>query len=62
MTTKLPRVGRHRLVACLFGGFVLALMVGQQHGTLTDFGVSFRQAVALHRIWSSCYRPVSLGR
>jgi ABC-type branched-subunit amino acid transport system permease subunit len=40
-----------RLVACLFGGFVLALMVGKQEGTLTDFGVSFRDAVAVPRIF-----------
>src|SRR5262245_41577526 len=40
-----------RLAACLFGGFLLALMVGNQQGTLTDFGVSFRTAVAVHRIW-----------
>src|SRR5438105_3288914 len=50
MTTKLPAWAT-RLIACLFGGFVLALMVGKHHGTLTDFGVSFREAVALHRIW-----------
>jgi ABC-type branched-subunit amino acid transport system permease subunit len=50
MTTKLPEWAT-RLITCLFGGFVLALMVGKQHGTLTDFGVSFRQAVAPHRIW-----------
>jgi ABC-type branched-subunit amino acid transport system permease subunit len=40
-----------RLLACLFGGFVLALMVGNQEGTLTDFGVSFRDAVAVPRIF-----------
>lgn len=40
-----------RLVACLFGGFVLALMIGQQEGTLTDFGISFRKAVAVPRIF-----------
>ena len=50
MTTRLPAWAT-RLITCLFGGFVLAIMVGKQHGTLTDFGVSFRQAVALHRIW-----------
>ena len=39
-----------RLVACLFGGLVLALMVGPQEGTLTDFGVSFRHAVISPRV------------
>jgi ABC-type branched-subunit amino acid transport system permease subunit len=40
-----------RLVTCLFGGFVLALMVGKQEGTINgDFGVAFRQAVAVPRI------------
>ena len=39
-----------RLLACLFGGFVLALMVGNQEGTLTDFGVAFRHAVVGPRI------------
>ena len=31
-----------RLVACLAGGFVLALMVGTQEGTQQDFGYAFR--------------------
>ena len=39
-----------RLVACLFGGVVLAMMVGSQEGTLTDFGISFREAVFRPRI------------
>lgn len=39
-----------RLVACLFGGVVLATMVGNQEGTLTDFGISFRHAVLAPRI------------
>ena len=39
-----------RLLACLFGGVVLAMMVGNQEGTLTDFGVSFREAVLRPRI------------
>ncbi|HEV7205172.1 MAG TPA: branched-chain amino acid ABC transporter permease [Jatrophihabitans sp.] len=34
-----------RLLACLFGGFVLALMIGDQHGSQNDFGISFHQAV-----------------
>ena len=39
-----------RLVACLFGGVILAMMVGSQEGTLTDFGISFREAVLRPRI------------
>ena len=39
-----------RLLACLFGGVVLAMMVGSQEGTLTDFGISFREAVLRPRI------------
>jgi ABC-type branched-subunit amino acid transport system permease subunit len=34
-----------RLLACLAGGFVLALMVGNQEGTQQDFGYAFRQSV-----------------
>jgi ABC-type branched-subunit amino acid transport system permease subunit len=33
-----------RLVACLFGGFVMALMIGTQEGSQNDFGVSFEAA------------------
>jgi ABC-type branched-subunit amino acid transport system permease subunit len=39
-----------RLVACLFGGFVLALMIGKQEGSQNDFGVSFSQATATGRL------------
>ena len=39
-----------RFVACLFGGVVLAIMIGQQEGTNTDFGVSFHKAVLGPRI------------
>jgi ABC-type branched-subunit amino acid transport system permease subunit len=39
-----------RLVACLFGGFVLALMVGKQEGSITDFGIAFREATAMPRL------------
>ncbi len=39
-----------RLLACLFGGFVLAVMIGSQEGSQTDFGISFRQAVAPARL------------
>ena len=43
--------GSSRLVACLFGGFVLALMVGNQEGTISgDFGIAFRHAVIGPRI------------
>jgi ABC-type branched-subunit amino acid transport system permease subunit len=49
--TEKTRATLQRLGACLFGGFVLAIMVGKQEGTLTDFGVSFRHAVAVPRIF-----------
>ena len=39
-----------RLVASLFGGFVLALMIGGQEGSQTDFGISFRTATAFPRL------------
>jgi uncharacterized membrane protein YqjE len=39
-----------RLLACLAGGVVLALMWGQQEGTPQDFGFAFRQAVFGPRI------------
>ena len=39
-----------RLLACLAGGFVLALMVGTQEGTQQDFGYAFREAVFAPRI------------
>jgi ABC-type branched-subunit amino acid transport system permease subunit len=46
---KLPWV--KRLIACLFGGLVLALMVGNQEGTLNgDFGIAFREAVLRPRV------------
>ncbi|MET0838895.1 MAG: branched-chain amino acid ABC transporter permease, partial [Marmoricola sp.] len=40
-----------RLLACLAGGFVLALMVGTQEGTQQDFGYAFREAVLGPRIF-----------
>jgi ABC-type branched-subunit amino acid transport system permease subunit len=39
-----------RLVACLFGGVVLAMMVGTQEGSQDDFGISFHEAVLRPRI------------
>ena len=39
-----------RLIACLFGGFVLALMVGDQEGSQTDFGISFEKATREPRL------------
>ncbi|MDQ6686114.1 MAG: branched-chain amino acid ABC transporter permease, partial [Actinomycetota bacterium] len=39
-----------RLLGCLAFGFVLALMVGAQEGTQTDYGYAFRQAVFAPRI------------
>ena len=47
-----PASGRvKRLVACLAGGFVLALMVGPQEGTQEDFGYAFRESVFVPRIF-----------
>jgi ABC-type branched-subunit amino acid transport system permease subunit len=43
-----PLVGR--ALACLFGGFVLALMVGNQEGSQTDALYAFKQAVFHPRI------------
>jgi ABC-type branched-subunit amino acid transport system permease subunit len=34
-----------RLVACIFGGLVLALMVGEQEGSQDDLGISFHKAI-----------------
>jgi branched-subunit amino acid transport system permease len=62
MTTEAPRAIRRRqdtptkilvrrLLACLLGGVVLAIMIGPQEGTLTDFGISFRQGVLRPRIF-----------
>jgi ABC-type branched-subunit amino acid transport system permease subunit len=45
-----PRVLLVRLASCLFGGVVLAIMVGTQEGSLTNFGISFQQAVLGPRI------------
>jgi ABC-type branched-subunit amino acid transport system permease subunit len=39
-----------RLLACLLGGIVLAIMIGPQEGTRTDFGVSFHDAVLRWRV------------
>jgi ABC-type branched-subunit amino acid transport system permease subunit len=50
MSTETRELSR-RLLACLFGGFVLALMVGKQEGSQTDFGTSFLHAVAVPRIF-----------
>jgi len=38
------------LLSCLAGGFVLALMVGNQEGTQRDFGYAFREAIFGPRI------------
>src|SRR5450432_3678967 len=39
-----------RLVACLAGGVVLAMMVGSQEGSETDYGYAFRKSVFERRI------------
>ena len=42
-----------RLIACLAGSFVLALMWGPQEGVQEDYGYAFRQAIFGPRIWCS---------
>jgi ABC-type branched-subunit amino acid transport system permease subunit len=59
-TTLPPRVQIHapshrtvllkRLLACLAGGVVLAMMVGPQEGSQTDYGYAFRKSVLEPRI------------
>jgi ABC-type branched-subunit amino acid transport system permease subunit len=44
------RAHAKRLGGCLVLGFVLALMIGRQEGTQSDFGYAFRQAVLGPRI------------
>lgn len=39
-----------RLLACLAGGVVLAMMVGSQEGSQTDYGYAFRKSVLEPRI------------
>src|SRR6478735_6990314 len=46
---KLP-AWASRLIACLAGGVVLAMMVGPQEGTTSDYYYSFNQAVLAPRI------------
>ena len=41
-----------RLLACLLGGVILAIMIGKQEGTATDFGISFQKAVLHPRIFA----------
>ena len=44
--TEYQRTLLKRLAACLFGGFVLALMVGTQEGSQDDFGIAFHRFCA----------------
>jgi ABC-type branched-subunit amino acid transport system permease subunit len=39
-----------RLVSCLFGGFVLALMIGNHEGSQNNFAVSFEKATTTLRL------------
>jgi ABC-type branched-subunit amino acid transport system permease subunit len=41
-----------RLAACIFGGLVLALMVGEQEGSQDDFGISFHKALIADYRWA----------
>ena len=51
-----------RLLWCLFGGFVLSLMIGSQEGTIDgDFGIAFLQAVGLrHQHGTALHFPLRL--
>jgi ABC-type branched-subunit amino acid transport system permease subunit len=49
--SETQRILLKRLVACLFGGVVLAMMVGTQEGSQEDFGISFHKAVLNPRIF-----------
>ncbi|MCW2526405.1 MAG: branched-chain amino acid transporter permease [Pseudonocardiales bacterium] len=40
-----------RLISCLAGGLVLALMVGSQEGTTSDYGLVFRKQVLAPRVF-----------
>lgn len=44
-------VAARRLLACLAGSLVLALMWGPQEGSSTDYGYAFRQAVLRPRVF-----------
>ncbi len=50
MTEFLKRPDVKRLISCLLGGFVLALIVGDQEGSQEDFGISFSTATSLPRL------------
>lgn len=40
-----------RLLACLGGSLVLAMMVGKQQGTPSDYGLAFREAILRPRVF-----------
>jgi ABC-type branched-subunit amino acid transport system permease subunit len=50
MTEVLGKAWVKRLLGCLFGGFVLALMIGSQEGSQTDFGIAFNEATKAGRL------------
>jgi ABC-type branched-subunit amino acid transport system permease subunit len=50
MNVRFDKPTAQRFLACLAGGFVLALMIGDQEGTQTDFGIAFREAVSMPRL------------
>ncbi|WP_375504335.1 branched-chain amino acid ABC transporter permease [uncultured Jatrophihabitans sp.] len=52
MTTSLLKAPwMKRLIACLAGGVVLAMMVGSQEGSQNDYGYGFRESVLKPRIF-----------
>jgi ABC-type branched-subunit amino acid transport system permease subunit len=51
MTAVLRSPALRRLVACLAGSLVLALMWGAQEGSQTDYGFAFRQSILKPRVF-----------
>ncbi|MGH8959730.1 MAG: branched-chain amino acid ABC transporter permease [Jatrophihabitantaceae bacterium] len=50
MNAVLARPWVKRLIGCLFGGFALAVMIGDQEGSEADFGIAFSQATKTGRL------------
>jgi ABC-type branched-subunit amino acid transport system permease subunit len=50
MNIALDKATLKRFLSCLGGGFVMALMLGNQEGSQNDFGTSFRHATAFGRL------------
>jgi len=50
MMARLRSTAGRRLLSCLLGSLVLALMWGPQEGSQTDYGFAFRQAILRPRV------------